>query len=46
MESDPDTSVLQADGLPLRTWRDRSGYSISLLFDARDLCLGVEEERI
>ena len=33
----------QADGRVLRTWRGGS-YGISLLFDARDVCLGVYSE--
>ena len=35
--------IQQTDGRTLRTWQE-DGYSISLLFDARDLCLGVEDE--
>lgn len=31
------------DGRAVRTWRG-DGYSISLLFDARDVCLGVKDE--
>ncbi len=42
---DPQTAVRQTDGRILRTWRDQSGYSVSLLFDAEDRCLGVEEEQ-
>ena len=41
---DPRTVVQQTDGHTLRTWRDRGGYSVSLLFDAEDRCLGVQEE--
>ena len=37
------TVIQQTDGRTLRTWQE-DGYSISLLFDARDLCLGVEDE--
>ncbi len=37
------TAIRQRDGCTLRTWSEK-GYSISLLFDARDLCLGVEDE--
>ena len=37
------TTIQQTDGRTLRTWQE-DGYSISLLFDARDLCLGVEDE--
>lgn len=37
------TIIQQTDGHTLRTWQE-DGYSISLLFDARDLCLGVEDE--
>ena len=39
----PQTVLRQADGRTLRTWRE-DGYSISLLFDPQDLCLGVEDE--
>ena len=39
----PQTETRQADGRTLRTWRN-SEYSISLLFDGRDMCLGVEDE--
>ncbi len=34
-----------ANGQVLRTWFD-GDYSISLLFDAQDICLGVQDERI
>ena len=34
-----------ADGRLRRVWRD-GGYSISLLFDENDRCLGVEDERM
>ena len=40
----PQTVIQQTDGHTLRTWQE-DGYSISLLFDAQDLCLGVESER-
>lgn len=43
---DPQMAVHKTDGHILRTWHDHSGYSISLLFDANDLCLGVEDELI
>ena len=33
------------DGRTVRTWRS-DGYSITLLFDARDVCLGVKDETI
>ena len=39
----PQTETRQTDGRTLRTWRNRD-YSISLLFDGRDMCLGVEDE--
>ena len=39
----PQTAVQQTDGRTLRTWRN-SDYSISLLFDGQDVCLGVEDE--
>ena len=36
--------IQQADGRTLRTWQE-DVYSISLLFDAQELCLGVEDEQ-
>ena len=33
----------RADGSVVRTWRS-ADYSISLLFDAQDICLGVQSE--
>ncbi len=39
----PQTEARQADGQTVRTWRNQD-YSISLLFDGRDMCLGVEDE--
>jgi len=39
----PQTETRQTDGHTLRTWRNRD-YSISLLFDGREMCLGVEDE--
>lgn len=39
----PQTETRQTDGRTLRTWRNRD-YSISLLFDGREMCLGVEDE--
>ena len=41
--NEPKATIQQTDGRTLRTWQE-DGYSISLLFDARDLCLGVEDE--
>ena len=41
---EPQAIIRQTDGRTLRTWREE-GYSVSLLFDAKDLCLGVEDER-
>lgn len=40
----PQTIVRQSDGHTLCTWQE-DGYSISLLFDMLDLCLGVESEQ-
>ena len=40
----PEKTVRRTDGHTLRTWQEK-GYSISLLFDAYDLCLGVESEQ-
>jgi hypothetical protein len=42
--SAPQTVIRQTDGRTLRIWQEK-GYGISLLFDARDLCLGVESEQ-
>ncbi len=42
---EPHSTIRQADDSALRTWRDKGGYSISLAFDARDLCMGVVEEK-
>ena len=39
----PQKSVRQPDGRTLCTWQE-DGYSISLLFDSQDVCLGVEDE--
>ena len=39
----PQTVVRQADGRILRTWQE-DGYSVTLLFDMKDICLGVEDE--
>ena len=40
---EPQMETLQTDGQTVRTWRNRD-YSISLLFDGREMCLGVQEE--
>ena len=40
----PQTIIQHADGSTLRIWQE-DGYSISLLFDARGLFLGVEDEQ-
>lgn len=39
----PQAEARLADGQTVRTWRNRD-YSISLLFDAQDMCAGVEDE--
>ncbi len=36
--------IRQSNGYTLRTWKEGE-YSISLLFDAQDICLGVEDEQ-
>ena len=41
--STPQSTVQQTNGHTLSTWQE-DGYSISLLFDAQGLCLGVEDE--
>ena len=40
----PDTVLNQKDGGTLKTWREK-GYSITLSFDARDVCRGVVDEK-
>lgn len=40
----PQSTTSRPGGQVLRTWCD-GDYSISLLFDACDICLGVESER-
>ena len=39
----PQAEVWHTDGRIVRTWRN-CDYSISLLFDGRDMCLGVKSE--
>ena len=41
--SEPQTTIQRTDRCTLRTWQE-DGYSLTLLFDAQDMCLGVEEE--
>ncbi len=40
----PQRTIQMPDGRIRRIWME-NGYRISLLFDAKDLCLGVEEEQ-
>lgn len=40
----PDVVQRQEDGGTLKTWREK-GYSITLSFDARDVCRGVVDEQ-
>lgn len=40
----PRMTETRPDGQTLRTWQE-ANYSISLLFDKEDYCLGVMEER-
>ncbi|MGN0741988.1 MAG: hypothetical protein ACI4L8_05020 [Candidatus Fimadaptatus sp.] len=40
----PDSIIQQADGRSIRVWKE-FGYSISLGFDASDICLGVMDEQ-
>ena len=40
----PRMTQARPDGQVLRTWQE-GDYSISLLFDSQDFCLGVMEER-
>lgn len=39
----PYSSIQRADGRVIRVWKE-IGYSISLAFDAQDICLGVMDE--
>ena len=39
----PNSIIQQADGRIIKVWKEH-GYSISLEFDAEDICLGVQEE--
>lgn len=39
----PNSIIEQADGRSIRVWKE-TGYSISLGFDAQDICLGVMDE--
>lgn len=39
----PNTIIQQADGRIIKVWKE-IGYSISLEFDAQDICLGVRDE--
>ena len=41
----PSTQIRSQDGQVLRTWQE-SDYAITLLFDGKDVCRGVMEERI
>ena len=41
----PNTIVHQADGTTRKIWREE-GYFIALAFDARDVCLGVIDEKV
>ena len=40
----PRMMEVRPDGQVLRTWQE-GDYTISLLFDSQDFCLGVTEER-
>ena len=40
----PNSIIQQADGRIIKVWKE-SGYSISLEFDAQDICLGVMDEQ-
>lgn len=41
----PSTVIRNADGTSQRIWQERD-YSITLAFDARDMCTGVVDEQI
>ena len=40
----PNSIIQQADGRIIKVWKE-IGYSISLEFDAQDICLGVMDEQ-
>ena len=40
----PDSIIRQANGHVIKVWKE-IGYSISLEFDAQDICLGVMDEQ-
>ena len=40
----PNSIIQQADGRIIKVWKE-CGYSISLGFDAQDICLGVMDEQ-
>lgn len=40
----PDSIIRQANGRVIKVWKE-IGYSISLEFDAQDICLGVMDEK-
>ena len=42
--SRPNSIIQQADGRIIKVWKE-IGYSISLEFDAQDICLGVMDEQ-
>ena len=42
--SRPNSIIQQADGHIIKVWKE-IGYSISLEFDAQDICLGVMDEQ-
>lgn len=39
----PNSVISLADGRTLKTWKEQ-GYSITLAFDAKGICLGVMDE--
>lgn len=43
-ESKPNSIIQQADGRIIKVWKE-IGYSISLEFDAQDICLGIMDEQ-
>ena len=43
VEAAPRITDRNANGVTERTWAD-DGYSITLTFDHRDICLGVQDE--
>lgn len=44
-QTPPQSTSRRANGQAIRTWCD-GDYTLALLFDAQDICLGVEDESL